>query len=184
MKYFFIIVGLFFSASLSGQKKADLSFEQLLDSAHVYFAQPLETFFKIEKVRSNTVIDFDYALKGRQDPVDIRYKIIPLSSDDPRSFAPQVKMNSLAIHMASNDEERGDMVFHHIDEVDLKPFNAEYGISVFFQPKEKLTDKTHCKATFLFADGKGIICTFLFFSKVDIDLKPYEQNLIFAAGEM
>jgi len=58
MKYIFLILSLILTTSLSGQNE---SFEELLKSAQVYFAEPLETFFKKEKVGKNSVIDFDYA---------------------------------------------------------------------------------------------------------------------------
>ncbi len=184
MKYYLIIIGLALSSTISGQSEADLSFNQLLESAQAYFSEPLETFFKKEKISKNLVIQFDYTLKAKKDPVDIRYKVIPLSSEDPRSFAPQLTISSIALNMASNNEMDSDMVFHQLDDASLKPYNADFGLTVFFQPKDRITFKTHCKATFLFSEGKGIICTFLFFDRTDIDLKLYEQNLGFVAGEM
>jgi len=140
--------------------------------------------FKKEKVGKNSVIDFDYALKGKQDPVDIRYKVIPVPEDSPIALAPQIKINSLAIHMASNNEEELDMVFHRINDDDIKPYNADFGMMVFFQPKDKISKRKHCKALFFYAEGKGLICTFIFFDNVRLDLKPYESNMVFSAGEM
>jgi len=184
MKYSFSVIGLIFSTILSGQSEAVLSFEQLLKSAQVYYAEPLETFFKKDRIEENSVIQFNHALKAKKDPVDIRYKIIPIDESNLERFAPQVKISSMAMHMATNDELDSDMVFHQLDDASLKPYNADFGLTVFFKPKDKITSRTHCKATFLYAEGKGIICTFLFFDKTDIDLKLYEQNLGFTAGEM
>ena len=184
MKYYLIIIGLVLSTTLSSQNEADLSFEQLLESAHAYFSEPLESFFKKVRTTENSVIQFDHALRAKKDPVDIRYKILPLDDSNLEGFAPQIKISSIAIHMASNDVIESDMVFHQLDEASLKPYNADFGLTVFFQPKDRISFKTHCKATFLFAEGKGIICTFLFFDKTDIDLKEYEQNLGFIAGDL
>ena len=172
------------STGLSGQQDESASFEELLRTTKVFFAKPLESFFKEQRVGNNSVIQFDYALKGKQDPVDIRYKIIPIPEGDKRALAPQVTMTTRALHMASNEEDASDMVFHRIQEEDLKPFNADFGLIVFFQPKDKISGRKHCKAQFLYAEGRGIICTFIFFDKTDIDLKPYEQNLSFLSSTM
>jgi len=86
--------------------------------------------------------------------------------------------------MASNDEMELDMVFHRLDDGDIKPYNADFGMMVFFQPKDKISKRKHCKALFHYAEGKGLICTFIFFDNVRLDLKPYESNMVFSAGEM
>jgi len=184
MKYYLIIFGLVISTSLSSQNEAELSFTQLLQSSRAYFSEPLEAFFKKDKVKDNPVIQFDHALKGRKDPVDIRYKIIPLHKDHPEAFVPQIKISTIAVNMASNDETENDMVFHQLDEASLKPYNADYGLTVFFQPKDSISYKAHCKATFLYSQSKGLICTFLFFDRTDINLKVYEHNLGFEAGTL
>lgn len=184
MKYLLVIFGLFLTTALSGQKEAISSFEEKLKLTQVYFSQPLETFFKTSKIEKNSIITFDHALRGKQDPVDIRYKIIPVPPESSIALSPQMKINSLAIQVATNEEGASDMVFHRMPDEDIQRYNADYGITVFFQPKDKISNRKHCKAIFLYAEDKGIICIFLFFDKTDIDLQPYEQNMSFVAGSM
>ncbi|MBT8219184.1 MAG: hypothetical protein KJP00_05150 [Bacteroidia bacterium] len=156
-----------------------VEFNELLKRAQVEFAVPLETFLKEIRVLKTDLVEYDYALKAKQDPVEIRYKIIPTDNNSSPIGSPQIKLTQIASTIASNEEESGDIVFHRMPDEELAMYNADYGVKTYLHPKSRFSDKKHCKIIFLFAENKGMVCTFLLFNKTDIDLSIYEKNLIF-----
>ena len=177
-----LVLFVFVICATSVWSQSATEFNELLERAQVEFATPLETFLKEIRVIETDLVEYDYALKAKQDPVEIRYKIIPTNGQSSPIGSPQIKVTQIASSIASNEEELGDIVFHRMPEEELVNYYAEYGVKAYLHPKTRFSDKKYCKVIFLYAEGKGMICTFLLFNKTNIDLSIYEQNLSFVKG--
>lgn len=164
----FILV---FSKNTNAQLKISKGFHKKMVEMNMEFLSPLENSYKKVRVYKNQIIKYDYAIKAKKADMEIRFALNPMKH--PKSF-PHIDATARAASVATNDEEVR-MVFHDMGKEDLKEYEADWGMIVFFQPKEMFSNKEHCKMVAIYEEGKGMAYIFYLFDDAteEVDLQKY-----------
>ncbi len=167
-----------------GQIELPKHFEENLQEAKLEFYMPLENSFRNLTIRENNIHAYDLAIKSKEENVEIRYVILPVGHSIGDELA-NIKFVSKASSIASNEAESSTMVFHPMETSEAKnTFNADWGASVFFQPKLQFSHREHCKMVALHAEGKANVYIFYLFDDVSIDLNALPHLIRFADEKM
>ena len=76
--------------------------------------------------------------------------------------------------VATNDED-ARIAYHEMPKEEREKYQADWGATFFFQPKDIFSKKKDCKLITLYAEGKGIAMIFYLFDEAseEIDLQKY-----------
>ena len=160
-------LSLFLATPLGAQVKLKKDFLATLEAAQLQYFSPLEDSFKAIRVRKNRILNYDMAIRSKKKNLEIRYAIQLPSA---LTF-PHMNSLSLATSVASN-EENTLVAVHDISQKDLKTFyNADWGATFYFKPKEGFSSKQHCKMLALHAEDKASVYVFYLFDKTDVELE-------------
>ena len=163
----------FFCNNAFAQMKIEKDFTQKMEVMNMTFVQPLEQSYKRIKTKSNIILDADFTMKAKKADMEIRFALFP---EGEKSFSfPHISVMSKAASVATNEDEDAPMVLHEMSKKDLATYEADWGATVFFQPKELFTDKKHCKMLALYREGKGLAYVFYLFNEAseEVDFQKY-----------
>ena len=159
------------------------SFQQTLELGKLEFFEPVENQFAMSSIHKNDIQNYGLAIRSKgQEDVEIRYVIEQLGND-PSDKIPHITFVSKASRVATNDEA-SVLAFHAFDPSELaNRFNADWGASVFFEPKDHFSTRKHCKMTALFSEGKSMVYVFFLFDDPNIEIDKYLENVRFLNDE-
>jgi len=173
MKNIFILISLFslLSISIHAQIKFSEDFFQKMEAMQMEFLQPLEASYKKIKVKKNLILKYDSAIKAKKEDMEIRFALKPESV--PNQF-PHMQATSMTVSIATNEQDT-KMVMHEMSKKDLEEYDADWGLTAFFSPKDMFSEKKHCKMISLYKEGEGMAYVFFLFDKPseEVDMQKY-----------
>jgi len=142
-----------------------------LEKIGLEFFEPLENQYHSIKVKKNKIVNSDFIIKSKKAEMEIRFLI---KEDNEKTQFPHINVMSMASTAATNDED-ARMVLHQMSEKDLLEYNADWGATVFFQPKEWFCEKEHCKMIAIYKEGNGLAYMFYLFDNAtkEVDNQKY-----------
>ena len=158
------------------------SFTKKLVQMDLDFLPPLEKTYKRIKASESIIVDFDFEIKARKKDMRIGFVLLP-EKKNAITF-PHMKASNMAISAATNEDENARMVLHEMSKDDLEGYQADWGAVVFFQPKQILSDKDHCKMLALYREGKGMVYVFYLFNKGSEEIDLQKNCLSFLPKEI
>ena len=164
---------------LLSQIEYSAEFKKALEQGQIEFSEPLENRFKTIPILSNEFQTYDLAIQSKEKgKMEIRYAIDVLG-DNNANFFPHVTFMTKVTTIASNEED-SVVAFHGIENTTLvEEYNADWGASVFFKPKQGFSTREHCKMIALFAENKAMVYIFFLFDDPSIDLRKYFEDIRF-----
>ncbi len=139
-------------------------FYQLLGKARLEFFEPLDAGYKDYRPAKNEFQDCHFAIRSSKEDMDIRYFVIPWNEDNPNSVNPHVSTFATLSNVATNADEAVISAIQPAKETLLQDFNADWGMTYFFTPKEAFSDKKNCRLTALCKEGQGTVFIFYLFN--------------------
>ena len=169
-----LLLSFFFLQKNHAQIEVPQDFQELLTATQAAFLQPLENQYKITKVPKNYILNPDFAIRSKKKDLEIRFFLIPEKEGDPLNNVPHMRCFNKANSVATNDED-ARIAYHEMPKEEREKYNADWGATFFFQPKEIFSRKKDCKLITLYAEGKGIAMIFYLFDKAteEVDLQQY-----------
>ena len=174
-KIFSLLLFIFFlSENMNAQIEIPSTFQELLTATQGEFLQPLENRYKKTKVNENYILTSDFAIRSKKKDLEIRFHLIPEKEGDPLNNVPHMRCFNKANSVATNDEE-ARVAYHEMSKEERKKYNADWGATFFFQPKDTFSKKKDCKLITLYAEGKGIAMIFYLFDEAteEVDVQEY-----------
>ncbi len=150
--------------AISQKIEIPLHFYQLLEKAKLEFFEPLDAGYKDYRPVKNEFQDCHFAIRSSKENMDIRYFIKPWDKGDPRSVNPHVSTFTVLSNVATNADEAVISAIRPAKNALLKDFNADWGMTYFFTPKEAFSDKKNCRMTALCKEGQGTVFIFYLFN--------------------
>ena len=137
----------------------------LLERAQVDIFTPLDSDYRAVKVseRLANYQPYDYALRSRKEKLEIRYLIHPMDTSQQFYFPPNASFMRTIRHRGSNDDENVIAVHSMGSDDLLDVFNADWGKEALFTPKDKFSERSHCKMLMLHKEGIGDVFIFFLF---------------------
>lgn len=172
MRLLMFYIGIVSISSLTAQK---LTYPDevlsKLNQMSLDIVMPTESDYRDVFVIKNSVVRYDFAIKSRQEKLEIRYIFRPLDTNDPLISLPDIHFIKMLTHLATNREEALPMVIHEVAPSDLKnAFQADWGRFAFFQPKGEFAAWQHAKLLSLYRAEKGMVYVLFLFNKASANL--------------
>jgi len=138
-------------------------FYQLLEKANLEFFEPVDAGYKDYKPVMNEFQNVDFAIRSSKEGLDIRYAVIPWEDSDPKASNPHIATFTAISNVAINADEAVISAIKPTKETLRKDFNADWGMTYFFTPKEAFSDKRNCRMVALCKEGQGTVFIFYLF---------------------
>lgn len=169
--FFFIFI---FLQKNHAQIEVPQDFQDLLEASQAVFLKPLENQYKKIKVHENYILTSDFAIRSKKKDLEIRFHLIPEKEGNPLNNVPHMRCFNKANSVATNDED-AKISYHEMSKEEREKYNADWGATFFFQPKDIFSKKKDCKLITLYAEGKGIAMIFYLFDEAteEVDLQEY-----------
>lgn len=167
MKSLLILFSLALPIFLSAQNIAyPKNFKKLLKAANIDFFEPLESRYKDFAIQKNDLARYDFCMASRKEKMEIRYSIIPWSEENFMSQNPHLLIMRTVSSIATNEQEY-IITATQMNKFDLQnDFNADWGMTYFFRPKEAFSSQPHCRVIGLHKEGKGTAIIYYLFDDV------------------
>ena len=149
---------------LFGQKlEHPALFAQLLDQAGLDIFEPLDAGYRAFEPLENEYLNCQYAIHSNREDLQIRYYVLPWSEADHATSTPNVATFRALTSVASNADEAVISAIQPDRETLIRDFNADWGMTYFFQPKPAFAIEPACKMMALSKEGQGTAFVFFLF---------------------
>jgi hypothetical protein len=138
-------------------------FKQLLAQCNVEFFEPVEAGYKDFEPWTNPYQPCHFAIRSREEDLQIRYFLQPWNENDPFATTPHVATFRLLTNLATNADEAVISAIQPTKKSLKEDFNADWGMIYFFQPKAGFSDLPNCRLLALYKEGKGTVFVFYLF---------------------
>lgn len=138
-------------------------FSSLLDEAGLAFFEPLDAGYRSVDPPENDYQSSHFAIRSPREGIEIRYFILPWNDKDPFAANPHVATFRAVSSIASNAEEVVVSAIRPSREELRKDFNADWGMSYFFEPKPGFSEQPACRMVAISQTGKGTAFIFFLF---------------------
>ncbi len=153
------------SNSIFSQKiEFPLQFNQLLEQAKIDFFEPVDAGYKDYQPVENEFQNSHFAIRSSKEDLDIRYFVIPWDDKNHRATNPHISTFAALSNVATNEDEAVISAIQPTKKTLLEEFNADWGMTYFFTPKEAFSDKKNCRMLALCKEGQGTIFIFYLFN--------------------
>lgn len=151
---------------LQAQIRLDETFRQKLDKVGLYFMEPVEGKYKVQKKAKDPFQYYDFAIRSRPEKMEIRYLLDPWQENNPLSAIPHIRATQLLTRLARNQGE-GIIIGQSIgQETLLDDFNADWGKVFYFEPKGAFSSNAECKMLVIHKEGIGTAYVFFLYDKI------------------
>ena len=138
-------------------------FAQLLEQAGLEVFKPVDAGYRSFEPLENEYLNCHHAIRSNKEDLQIRYYVLPWNEADPSSVAPHVATFRALSTIASNADEAVISAIEPSREALLRDFNADWGMTYFFQPKPAFAIEPTCKMLALCKEGQGTVFVFFLF---------------------
>ena len=167
-KSLFFLCALFFAIGSFSQKiEYPPHFHQLLNQVEAEFFEPLDAGYRDYQPLENEFFNSHFAIRSNREKMDIRYFIVPWNDENPNASNPNIRTFVTLTNVATNAEEAVISAIQPTKETLLKEFNADWGMTYFFQPKDVFSEREHCRMIALCKEGKGTVFIFYLFDNTN-----------------
>ena len=158
------LMGLLITTTAISQKiDYPTDFLQLLKKTNVEFFEPLDAGYRDFEPVENEFQNVHFAIHSRKEDLDIRYYIVPWDEHNPSTTNPHLRTFAALTNVATNADEAIISAIQPTKEMMQKDFNADWGMTYFFTPKKRFSDKPHCRMLALCKEGQGTVFVFYLF---------------------
>jgi hypothetical protein len=138
-------------------------FAQLLQQAGVEFFEPLDAGYKDYEPFENQYLNCQYAIRSRNENLEIRYHVLPWNEKDYMASAPNIATFLTLTQVATNADDAIISALRPDGQSLLRDFNADWGMTYIFTPKPAFADSPLCKMVALCKEGQGTVFVFFLF---------------------
>jgi hypothetical protein len=165
MKSLFAIALMLFAGTSGVAQKIDYpeEFLSLLTKSGIEFFEPLEAGYKDFEPWGNPWQPCNFAIRSRKENLQIRYLVQPWDENDPVSVNPHLNTFRILTNLASNADESLISAIQPEKEKLQEDFNADWGMSYFFQPKTGFSDLPYCRMLALHKEERATVFIFYLF---------------------
>ena len=142
-------------------------FYNLLEKVEAEYFEPVDAGYRDYEPHKNKYLNSHFAIRSNKEKMDIRYFIIPWNDDNPNASNPNIRTFTTLTNVATNSDDAIISAIQPTKESLLKEFNADWGMTYFFQPKDIFSDREHCRMIALCKEGKGTVFIFYLFDDVN-----------------
>ena len=147
-----------------GQKTGHpAGFDQLLQQAGLEVFEPLDAGYRSFEPLENQYLNCHHAIRSNREDLQIRYYVLPWDEHDHLASTPNLATFMAVTTVASNADDNLISAMEPDRKALLHDFNADWGMTYFFQPKPEFADQPACKMMALSKQGQGTILLFFLF---------------------
>ena len=164
---------------LSSISQVDLTdhFEASLEAHQLEFIYPVESRYKVIKRLSNSLVLLDFGIRSRKSNIEIYYLLESESEQKILESSPSVAAFSMAMHLATNDEDGMISNLSFSEKALREDYNADWARLFIFQPKTSFSVRKNCKMLCMYKEGVGMAYVFLLFDKNSMEIDNRLQAL-------
>ncbi|HFA49821.1 MAG TPA: hypothetical protein ENJ95_12505 [Bacteroidetes bacterium] len=162
--FLFFAFCLFAFQAISQKIDCPPAFRGLLKKANLDFFEPLDAGYKNFEPAENEYLNAQFAIRSAKEKLEIRYFIIPWEEDNPLASNPHISTFTALANVATNADEEVVSVIQPTAAMLQKDFNADWGMTYFFRPKEAFSDKKSCRMVALCKEGQATVFIFYLFN--------------------
>ncbi|MFT4758067.1 MAG: hypothetical protein ACI9XO_000643 [Paraglaciecola sp.] len=167
MKKYFI--GLFLSLStfvFAQNITYPAAFQDLLTEVSIEIFTPFDSKYRDFEPHNNQLEKYDFRIVSRKEKLDIRYAVKPCRKGDIMSHNPHLLTMRAVASVATNEQDYVISALEMSKEKLQNDFNADWGMTYFFTPKNDFARTPHCRMIALHKEGKGTAFVFYLFDNV------------------
>ncbi|RMG78132.1 MAG: hypothetical protein D6714_18580 [Bacteroidetes bacterium] len=137
--------------------------DAVFDRTGIVFMEPVEGRYKRLRVVPNEFQNYQLALFSPRENMEIRVAVLPYDSTNIFARNPHVATARAFASVATNDEERLISGIVMPPEKAARDFNADWGMTYFFEPKEGFARYRHCRMIALYKKERATVFIFYLF---------------------
>ena len=141
-------------------------FEALLTEVGIEVFLPLDSKCRDFEPHQNQLEAYDFRIVSRKEKMDIRYTIKPCRQGDIMSHNPHLLTMRAVASVATNEQDYVISALEMSEQELQNDFNADWGMTYFFTPKNDFANTPHCRMLALHKEGKGTAFVFYLFDNV------------------
>jgi hypothetical protein len=141
-------------------------FQALLNEVGIEVFTPLDAKYRDFEPHDNQLENYDFRIVSRKEKMDIRYTIKPSRQGDIMSQNPHLLTMRAVASIATNEQDYAISALEMSEKELQNDFNADWGMTYFFTPKNDFAMTPHCRMIALHKEGKGTVFVFYLFDNV------------------